>query len=153
MFGLILVMHIFSAIYWMGGLLMITTLLARIPEEVGLPKERFLGAARKLFEVSTNIGAAITIASGIALIALRRHTLNEGWLDLKLLAVAVLLFYQVRFYRRIRFLEDNPSQISHDEYNFIHAAVSLLLFVILLLSVYGAGLVQIHVPLNLPVHF
>ncbi|HUO04062.1 MAG TPA: CopD family protein [Candidatus Binataceae bacterium] len=152
MFGLILVVHIFSAIYWMGGVLMITNMLARVPEEVGLPKERFLGAARQLFEVSTNVGAAITVISGIGLVVLRRHAITEAWLDLKFVAVAVMLFYHVRFIRRLRYLEDNPSQITHEEYNFIHAAVSLLLFVIVLLSVYGAGTIRLPIPANIPVH-
>ena len=47
--GFILALHIFGVIFWMGGLLMVTSLLARVPEEVGLPKERFLGAARAAF--------------------------------------------------------------------------------------------------------
>ncbi|MGH7814579.1 MAG: CopD family protein [Candidatus Binataceae bacterium] len=142
MFGLILVIHLFGAIYWMGGLLMITTLLSRVPEEVGLPRERFLGAARKLFEINTNIGAAVTIASGVLLILLHPITIRQPWLIAKLLAVAVLLFYHVRFHRRIQFLEDNPGLTTQAEYNFIHAALSLLVLVILLLSVYGAALLR-----------
>ena len=49
--------------------------------------------------------------------------------------VAVLLFYHVRFYRRIMFLEDNPRESTHREFSIVHAAVSLLLIAILMLSV------------------
>ncbi len=133
--GFIIALHIFAVIYWMGGLLMIASLLARVPEEVGLPKERFLGAARRLFEVGTNVGAAITVALGILLVMMDPAVLRQGWLHAKLLLVAVLLFYHVRFYRRIVFLEDNPSQSTHREFSIIHAAVSLLLIAILLLTV------------------
>ncbi|MGD1027872.1 CopD family protein [Candidatus Binatus soli] len=133
--GFILAFHIFGVIYWMGGLLMVASLLARVPEEVGLPKERFLGAARGLFETATNLGAAITIVLGLLLILMEPAVLRQGWFHAKLLLVAVLLFYHVRFYRRIMFLEDHPSQSSRREYRVIHGMVSLLLIAILLLVV------------------
>src|SRR5260370_1076859 len=99
--GFILALHLFGLILWLGGLLMIASLLARVPDEVGLPKERFLGAARGLFEVGTNIGAALTIGLGAILIVMQPEVLRQGWLDAKLLLVAVLLFYYVRFFARI----------------------------------------------------
>jgi len=133
--GLILSLHIFGVIFWMGGLLMITSLLARVPEEVGLPKERFLGAARGLFESTINLGAAISIILGIALIMLDPSVLLHAWIEAKLLLVAILLFYHVRFYRRIKFLEDNPSESSRHEFRIIHGMVSALLIAILVLTV------------------
>jgi putative membrane protein len=133
-YGFILALHIFGVIFWMGGLLMIASLLARVPEEVGLPKERLLGMARGLFENTINLGAAISIALGILLIIMDPTVLRHGWLHAKLLCVAVLLFYHVTFYRRIMFLEDNPSQSSRREYRFVHGAVSLLLIAILVLT-------------------
>src|SRR5260370_33570261 len=110
--GFILALHLCGAIFWIGGLLMIASLLARVPDEVGLPKERFLGAARGLFEVGTNIGAAVTIGFGIILIVMEPAVLRQGWLHAKLLLVAVLLFYHVRFYRRIMVLVNKPSHSS-----------------------------------------
>jgi len=131
----IVALHIFGVVFWLGGLLMIASLLARVPEEVGLPKERFLGAARGLFQAATNVGAAITIGLGIVLILMEPAVVRQGWLQAKLLLVAVLLFYHVRFYRRITFLEDNPSQSSRYEFRIIHGTVSLLLIAILALAV------------------
>lgn len=131
----IIALHIFGVVFWMGGLLTVAALLARVPDEVGLPKERFLRAARGLFETATNLGAAITIGLGILLIFLEPPVLRQAWLHLKLLLVAILLFYHVRFYRRIVFLEDNPSQSTRREYLVIHGMVSLLLIAILLLAV------------------
>jgi len=133
--GFILVLHIFAVIYWMGGLLMIASLLARVPDEVGLPKERFLGTARGLFEQGTNLGAAITIILGLFLIMTDMTVLRRGWFLAKLLMVSVLLFYHVRFYRRIMFLENNPSHSSQREFRVIHGLVSLLLIAILVLAV------------------
>jgi protoporphyrinogen IX oxidase len=133
--GFILALHIFGVIFWMGGLLMIASLLARVPDEVGLPKERFLGAARGLFESGTNLGAALTIILGLILLALEPALLRQGWMHAKLLLVAVLLFYHVRFYRRIMFLENNPSHSSRREFRVIHGMVSLLLIAILVLAI------------------
>jgi protoporphyrinogen IX oxidase len=133
--GFVLALHIFGVIFWMGGLLMVTSLLARVPEEVGLPKERFLGAARGLFESTVNLGAAVSIILGLLLILLDPSVLQHGWILAKLLLVAILLFYHVRFYRRIKFLENNPSQSSSREFNVIHGMVSALLIAILVLTV------------------
>jgi putative membrane protein len=133
--GFILVLHIFGVIFWMGGLLMIASLLARVPDEVGLSKERFLGTARGLFEVGTNLGAAITIMLGLLLIMFNPTVLRHGWFLAKLLMIAVLLFYHVRFYRRIMFLENNPSHSSQREFRVIHGMVSMLLIAILVLAV------------------
>jgi putative membrane protein len=133
--GSILALHIFGVVYWIGGLLMIASLLARVPEEVGLPKERFLGVARRLFETTSNVGAAITIALGLLLIVTNPPVLRQGWFHFKLVLVAILLFYHVRFYRRIIFLEDHPSESTRREYSVIHGLVSLLLIAILMLAV------------------
>ena len=133
--GFILSLHIFGVIFWMGGLLMIASLLSRVPEEVGLPKERFLGVARGLFESATNLGAAITIILGLLLIIMNPVVLRQGWLHAKLLLVAILLFYHVRFYRRIIFLENHPSQSSRKEFRVVHGMVSALLIAILVLAV------------------
>jgi putative membrane protein len=133
--GCIIALHIFGVVYWIGGLLMIASLLGRVPDEVGLPKERFLSVARRLFEVSTNVGAAITIGLGILLILMEPRVLRQGWFHLKLLLIAILLFYHVRFYRRIMFLEDNPSQSTRREYRVIHGLVSLLAIAIVMLAV------------------
>jgi protoporphyrinogen IX oxidase len=132
--GFVLALHIFGVIFWMGGLLMITSLLARVPEEVGLPKERFLGAARGLFESTINLGAAISIILGLVLVILDPSVLRHGWLHAKLLLVAILLFYHVRFYRRIKFLENHPSKSTSREFRVIHGMVSALLIAILVLT-------------------
>ncbi len=133
--GFILALHIFGVIFWMGGLLMIASFLARVPEEVGLPKGRFLSAARGLFESATNLGAAITIVLGLLLIMMDPSVLRQRWLEAKLLLVAILLFYHVRFYRRIIFLENNPSHSTRREFRVIHGMVSALLIAILVLTV------------------
>jgi len=60
---------------------------------------------------------------------------SEQFMDAKLLLVAILLFYHVRFYRRIIFLENHPSQSSRKEFRVVHGMVSALLIAILVLAV------------------
>jgi putative membrane protein len=134
-FETVLALHLFGVIFWIGGLLMLASLLGRVPEEVGLPKERLLGTIRRLFEVVVNLGAAITIALGSVLILIRPEVLRQGWFHAKLLMVAIILFYHVRFYRRIRFLEDNPSASTRREFTVVHGVVSLLLLATLMLAI------------------
>jgi putative membrane protein len=69
------------------------------------------------------------------MILLDPTVLQHGWILAKLLLVAILLFYHVRFYRRIKFLENNPSQSSSREFRVIHGMVSALLIAILVLTV------------------
>jgi putative membrane protein len=135
LFGFILALHLFAVIFWIGGLLMLANLLARVPEEVGVSKERLLGTIRRMFEVAVSAGAALTIGLGIALAIMKPEVLRQGWLHAKLLLVGVILFYHVRFYRRIRFLEDHPSESSTHEFRVVHGVVSLLAFAILVLAV------------------
>src|SRR5260370_16810271 len=91
--GFILALHLFGVIFWLGGLLMIASLLARVPDEVGLPKERFLGAARGLFEVGTNIGAALTIGLGAIPIVMQPEGPRPACCDAKLFFCRLGLFF------------------------------------------------------------
>jgi protoporphyrinogen IX oxidase len=131
----VIALHLFGVIFWIGGLLMIASMLSRAPEEVGQARERFLVTAQSLFEINVNVGAGATIAFGILLVFLEPSVLRQGWFLVKLMLVAVLLFYHVRFFRRIRYLQDNPSATTHREFSVVHGAVSLLVFVILLLTI------------------
>ncbi|MGO9605731.1 MAG: CopD family protein [Candidatus Binataceae bacterium] len=134
LFGTVIALHLFGAIMWIGGLLALASILGRVGEEVGLPRERLLGAVRTTYKSAVNIGAAITIVLGIILILMQPEVMRQGWLHTKLLLIAIILFYQWRLYRRIRQLEENPSQSSGGEFRMAHGIVSLLVLAILLLA-------------------
>jgi|SRR5215813_14186246 len=134
-YQVILALHLFGVIFWIGGLLMLATLTARVPEEVGLPRERMLGALRGSFRTGANLGAIITIVLGALLILMNRDVLVQGWLHAKLLLIAVIVGYQIHLYRRIRHLEENPSESSGGEFRMAHGIISLLVLVILLLTI------------------
>jgi putative membrane protein len=129
----ILALHLFGVIFWLGGLLTIASLLATVPDEVGVAKERLIVAARHLF-VGCSIGAAIAIALGFMLIPFEPEVLRQGWLHLKILLVVVLIVFHVRLYRRVVALENEPASGTPGEFRMVHGIVSALLLAVLLLA-------------------
>ena len=135
LYGTVVAFHLFAVIVWIGGLLTLAGVLARVPDEVGLPRERLLGTVRSTYKGAVNVGAVITIFLGIVIIVLNPEVLHRGWLHLKLLLVLGILLYQWRLYRRIRQLEENPSESSGGEFRMAHGILSLLVLAILLLAI------------------
>jgi protoporphyrinogen IX oxidase len=130
---LFLVLHLFGIIFWVGSLLLITTILGKVADEVGVAKERFIIVASDLFYGGCNIGGAVTLVFGILLMVAEPDLLKQGWLHAKLGLVFVLILVHLRLYRRIVALTDNPSSVSRSEFRAIHGVVSLLLLAILAL--------------------
>jgi len=132
--SVVIALHIFGVVFWLGSLLVIATLLGLVPEEVGVAKERFIVATRRLFDVGCNVGAAVAVGLGILLVLLEPEVLRHGWFHLKLLLVVIVLVLHVRLYRRIAALEDEPASATHREFTILHGVVSLLLLAILVLA-------------------
>jgi putative membrane protein len=133
--GWVIVFHLFGVIIWVGSLLLIESMLSLVSEEVGAARERIILISRRLFQVACNIGAAATVFFGILLMLLEPDALMMGWLHVKLLLVAVLLYLHYRLYRRIMKLENDPAAASAREFKVAHGIVSLLLLAILALAV------------------
>jgi len=129
----ILAFHVFGVVLWMGSLLVLSSLLGLVAEEVGVSKERFLVAARRLFDFSANGGALATIGFGIWLIFIDPSVLRQGWLHIKLLLVLAIIVMHARLYRRITALEAEPSGANRREFSMAHGILSALLLAILLL--------------------
>jgi putative membrane protein len=127
----LVVFHVFGVVFWVGSLLVISSMMRLAPDEVGAAREALVGAARRLFMRSANIGAVITISLGIALIVNEPQVLKEGWLHIKLLFVLGMLFCHFWLYRRIVGVENEPGSASPSNFTMIHAVVSLILLVIL----------------------
>lgn len=133
--GWVIVFHLFGVIIWVGSLLLIESMLSLVSEEVGAARERIILISRRLFHVACNIGAAATVFFGVLLMLLEPDVLMMGWLHVKLLLVAVLLYLHYRLYRRIMKLENDPAAASAREFKIAHGIVSLLLLAILALAV------------------
>jgi putative membrane protein len=123
----VLVFHIFGVIFWIGSLLVISSLMALVADEVGVAKERIIVLARRLVVVGGNVGAAVAIIFGILAIVSEPGVLTQGWLHLKLLFVLIILAVHYRLYQRIRALEEAPLNATRREFSVIHGLVSALL--------------------------
>lgn len=133
--GWLLVLHLFGVIFWVGSLLLISSLLAMVSDEVGMAKERFILIASRLFFSGCNIGGTIAIVFGILLMIALPGVIHERWFDAKLLLVFMLLLVHIRLHRRIVALEENPSAVTRSEFRVIHGLISALLLGILALAV------------------
>lgn len=133
--GWVIVFHLFGVIIWVGSLLLIESMLSLVSEEVGAARERLILISRRLFHGACNIGAAAAVFFGILLMVLEPEALMMGWLHVKLLLVAVLLYFHYRLYRRIMKLENEPAGASAREFKVAHGLVSVLLIAILALAV------------------
>jgi len=129
----VLVFHIFGVVFWIGSLLVISSQMALVADEVGVAKERIIVLARRLLAVGANVGAAVAIIFGILAILSEPGVLSEGWLHLKLLFVLFILAVHYRLYQRIRALEEAPLDATRREFSIIHGLVSALLLGTLLL--------------------
>ena len=129
----LIIFHVFGVIFWVGSLLLISSLMRLAPDEVGAAREALIVAARRLFRLSANIGAVVTIVFGILLIVTEPSVLKHGWLHIKLLFVAGMLACHFWLYRRIIGLENEPGSASRGGFATIHGVVSLILLVILVL--------------------
>ena len=118
---------------WIGSLLVITSMLTLVPNEVGAARDRMIVAARRLLRVSSNIGAIVAVIFGVFLILLNPIVMRQGWMHAKLGLVLVMIYFHFRLYRRIVALESNPGSATPGEFSMIHGAVSLLLLLILVL--------------------
>ncbi len=133
--GWALVFHIFGVVSWLGSLLVVSAIMAKVPVEVGVAKERFIVTARQLLKIGGNIGAALTVGFGTVLIVLKPELLRHGWLNVKLLFVAALLLVHSRLYHRIVALENDPGSATEREFKIAHLLVAALLLAILILAV------------------
>jgi putative membrane protein len=129
----VLVFHLFGVITWIGSLLLVSSMMALVPEEVGAARERIIVVARRLLRVSSNVGVIVAVTFGILLILIDPHVMSHGWMHAKLALVLVLVFFHLKLYRRVVALENDPGSATRGEFSMIHGIVSLLLLLILIL--------------------
>jgi uncharacterized membrane protein len=114
-----------------GSLLVISSLMGRAADQVGAAREALIIAARRLLDLSSNIGAVVAIIFGIAAIAIEPAVLARGWLYVKLLFVLGMIGAHAQLYRRIVAAERDPGSATRGEFTTLHGIVSTLLAVIL----------------------
>jgi putative membrane protein len=129
-----LVFHIIGFVFWVGGLLVTTTVLALHTQqespEARLPLEHL---EAKLLKGMAHPGAAITVLAGLTVLWLQPAFLHEHWLHAKLFLVAILIAVDLVVYTRTKAFHKGEIKLERRECMILHGAISLVFLGILIL--------------------
>lgn len=128
-------LHVVAMVTWFAGLFYLPRLFvyhADTADEAGLA--RFENMERRLFKLMT-IGAAATIALGVAMIAAWPGYLAMGWLHAKLGCVALLIAYHAWCGALTRDFALRRNRRSSKWFRVFNEVPSLLLIAIVVLAV------------------
>ena len=127
--------HVVAMVTWFAGLFYLPRLFvyhADATDSVGI--ERFRIMERRLLAL-TNIGAAATLAFGIAMLAANPAYFAFGWLRLKLILVAALIAYHFYCRNLVADFAHNRNRRSSRWYRGFNEVPSILLLGIVILAV------------------
>ncbi len=129
--------HLMAMVTWFAGIFYLPRLFvyhAMTEDEPG--RERFRTMERKLYRGIMNPSMIATLIFGTWLIALNPgHYLQQGWLHVKLLLIAVLVAYHLWCGHFVRLFRDDRNTRGHVFFRWINEAPVLLLVAIILLAV------------------
>ena len=127
--------HVIFMVTWFAGLFYLPRLFVYHASATDAPGiERFRVMESRLFAIMT-IGAVLTAASGLWLLAKNPALLATGWLRVKLMLVALLVAYHVFNWRLLRDFAAGRNARSARWYRWFNEIPSLLLIGIVLLAV------------------
>lgn len=126
--------HVVGIVFWIGGLLVATSLFGQHAEEGSAEaKGALLQAGGRMLKGMATPGAIITIITGVILIELRgASVLRETWLQAKLILVVALLALHGIGYSRARRLSAGTLRVPRKSWMILHGAISLVFFGILI---------------------
>ena len=112
--------HLLGVVLWMGGLLVVSRLLAE-----PAAGERLEPVERRLFGSFIHGGAALVIASGILLILDQPSVLRQGW----------LVAADARLYRRMQAQHASPGSVTRAAVLRLHGWIAAGMVAVLALAV------------------
>jgi len=127
--------HVIFMVTWFAGLFYLPRLFvyhAAATDGPGI--ERFRIMERRLFAIMT-LGAVLTVAFGLWLLARSPGLLETGWLRAKLALVALLIGYHAWIWRLVRAFAAGRNARGERWYRWFNEVPSLLLIGIVLLAV------------------
>jgi protoporphyrinogen IX oxidase len=128
-------LHVIAMVTWFAALFYLPRLFVYHAGTADSPgQERFKIMERRLLALM-HIGAAATIAFGLAMIVLSPAYLAMRWLEIKLGLVALLIGYHLCCARFVAAFRDGRNAHSAKWYRFFNEVPSLLLIGIVLLAV------------------
>lgn len=128
-------MHIVFVITWFAGLFYLPRLFvyhAATADPQGLA--RFVVMERRLFGIMT-LGGALALLFGLSMVAWAPTYLATGWLQVKLVLVALLVAYHAWCYHLMRALRAGTDRHTQRWYRVFNEVPALLLVAIVILAV------------------
>lgn len=129
--------HLMAMVTWFAGIFYLPRLFvyhAMTEDEPG--RDRFRTMERKLYRGIMTPSMIATLLFGTWLIALNPgYYLEQGWLHVKLLLIAVLVAYHLWCGHFVRLFRDERNTRNHVFFRVINEAPVLLLVAIILLAV------------------
>jgi protoporphyrinogen IX oxidase len=129
-----LLFHVFGIVFWMGGLLIVTQVLAAHTKEQSPEARKALERLElKLLNGMAHPGAVVTLIAGIAVVMIEPAYMYQTWLHAKLTLVAILIGLDFLIYWRTRGFHAGEVDLKRKECMMLHGAVSLVFLGILIM--------------------
>lgn len=126
--------HIIFMVTWFAGLFYLPRLFVyHAQSDDSISKERFKIMERKLFWGITTPGGVLTVLFGSLLISYMPGVLSQGWFQVKLILVILLVIYHIYCGKLVKDFKLDRNTKSHVWYRFFNEAPVLALIAIILL--------------------
>jgi protoporphyrinogen IX oxidase len=127
--------HVISMVTWFAGLFYLPRLFVYHADAGDwISVERFRIMERRLFLIMS-VGAALTVAFGLAMVAAAPVYLKMGWLHVKLVLVLMLIAYHLVCYKFVRDFAHDRKTRSARWFRAFNELPTLLLVAIVILAV------------------
>ncbi len=131
-----LVVHAIGFVFWIGGLLAATMVMAAHTRETSLDGRQALARLEKrLLNGFAAPGALLTILAGITMLWVQPDYLHEAWLHAKLLLVLIILILHVLTVTRAAAFGAGRIELQRRECMMLHGAISFMFLGIVILVV------------------
>jgi putative membrane protein len=128
-------LHIIAMVTWFAGLFYLPRLFVYHADTADAPSlERFQLMERRLFGIMS-IGGTAAVALGVAMVAAAPGYLRMGWLQVKIVLVALLVAYHFFCYKFMRSFANNRNERTSKFFRAFNELPSLLLVAIVILAV------------------
>jgi uncharacterized integral membrane protein (TIGR00701 family) len=126
--------HVIGLVFWIGGLLVATSLFGQQSEEHAPEGRVALGqAGNRMLKGMANPGAIITVLTGFILVKVNgAAVLRQTWLQAKLTLVICLLILHGIAYFRAHDVTAGTLHVPRRSWMILHGAISLVFFGILI---------------------
>lgn len=133
----VLVAHIAGIVFWVGGLLAASQVLAGRERETSPETRATLASmAGRLLKALAHPGAAITVLAGIVILGVKPQDLQQGWLHAKLGLVVILIAADLLLTVSVRGLVGRGIEIPARRVRLTYGAIALLFLTIVILAVF-----------------